>query len=726
MSNKSSLLTRASVVAVLAVAPVAATLVALQSDQWRQGAGAARQEALRQTGEASARLGRFVEGLRDALAVMAEAPAIRNGEPASCTAMLTQLKARFGDQILLSANAADGWAVCNSAGVSPRSVRNGERSSHQLPLQAGGFAVGVWEPGNGPRSSGLHLGLPIQAEGGVGFAGTMTAAVEVARLAETLRSLSLPPGAELILVDRNDRVVLRLGDGGSGDLKPGDAAPPALMNLLPALPAAGVDADTETGRLVEAANERGTARLVALAPYVPGTDGALRLAVSYDPASLPAPPAATAGGLDSKTGMALSIGGLALALIIAFVGARAMLSRPLAQALASAAGGAGRAPRTAETVGGTPRPATAGARNGDEALLALALETGNLGAWQLDPATGDLNRSEGLDAIFGYGRPAERWTWRGFLRHILPEDRTAAKEAFRRLRAGPGAVAEEVRIYRDGDGDLRTLHLRAMHQRAPDGTARLFGVLADATDAGTTELPAAQPAPVHHHRDAPATAGGGELLRLSPAELSHRVRGMLATVQGIAAETLRAPPGTGGLIPAAAKTAFEGRLAALGRSHEALMREDGGKADLSELVNLVLAPHAAAPGGSGPRHTASGPAVWLPAGTAMPLSVALHELATNAARHGALSQPGGSVAVSWRMEEVGPGHPPMLRLRWEEHGGPQLEGAPRRRGFGLKLLETGLAPEIGGLVSVEFRPTGLVCEIEAPLRAASPAETETV
>jgi two-component sensor histidine kinase len=232
--------------------------------------------------------------------------------------------------------------------------------------------------------------------------------------------------------------------------------------------------------------------------------------------------------------------------------------------------------------------------------------------------------------------------------------------------------------------------------------------------------PAAQAAPpVHHH-----AASAGEGLRLSPAELSHRVRGMLATVQTIAAETLRAPPGTGGLIPAAAKTAFETRLAALGRSHEVLMREDGAKADLSELVNLVLAPHATGP--SGPRHTASGPALWLPAATAVPLSVALHELATNAARHGALSQREGSVAVSWRLEEVGPGHAPMLRLRWEERGGPQLEGPPRRRGFGLKLLETGLAPEIGGLVSVEFRPAGLVCEIEAPLKAAAPALSEPV
>ena len=707
---------RASLVAVLAVAPVAATVFVLQSDLQRQGADAAREEALRQTREASARLGRFVEGLRDALAVMAEAPTIRSGDAAGCTAMLRQLKARFGDQILLSANAADGWAVCNSAGATPRSVRNGERSSHQLPLQAGGFAVGGWEAGSGPRSSGLHMGLPIQAEGGVGFAGTMTAAVQVARLAEVLRAVPLPLGAELILVDRNDKVVLRLADGNAGDVNPGDAVPPALMNLLPALPATGVDVDAETGRLVPATDERGASRLVALAPYVPGTDGTLRLAVSYDPASLPV--AASAGGPASSMGMALGIGGLALALIVAFVGARVLLSRPLAQALASAAAGNTSAGQGRST--GAAQPASTASRD-NEALLALALETGNLAAWELDPATGTLSHSENFDGVFGYGRPVGRWTWRGFLRHILPEDRPAAEEAFRRLRAGPGSVAHEVRIYREGDGELRVLHLRATHNRAPDGSARIFGVLADATDA--MAAPAAHVAPaapvaVQH------AAAGGEQLRLSPAELSHRVRGMLATVQGIAAETLRAPPGTGGLIPAAAKTAFEARLAALGRSHEVLMREDGAKADLSELVNLVLAPYAA--GAAGARHTASGPALWLPATAAVPISVALHELATNAARHGALSQPKGSVAVTWRLEEVGPGHPPMLRLRWEERGGPQLEGPPRRKGFGLKLLEAGLAPEIGGLVSVEFRPAGLVCEIEAPLKAAAPAVSEPV
>src|SRR3712207_3515585 len=127
VSTKSSLLMRASLVAVLAVAPVAATVFVLQSDLQRQGADAAREEAFRQTRDASARLGAFVEGLRYAPAVMAETPAVRDSEPANCAAVLTQVKARFGEQVLLSANAAGGWAVCSTAGVAPRSVRNGER-----------------------------------------------------------------------------------------------------------------------------------------------------------------------------------------------------------------------------------------------------------------------------------------------------------------------------------------------------------------------------------------------------------------------------------------------------------------------------------------------------------------------------------------------------------------------------------------------------------------------
>lgn len=712
MNKKSSLLRRASLAAVLAAVPAAAAGVAIQLDLQRQGAESGRSEALRQAREASARLGRYVERLGDALTVVAEVPAIRNGEPAACTALLAQLKARFGERVLITANAADGWAVCSSAGAAPRSIRNGDRSSHILPLQTGAFSVGVWEPANGQRSSGLHLGLPVQAEGGIGYAGTLTAVVDPAQLAEVLRSVALPPGAELVVADRNDRVVVRVGGDGPGELLAGGPVPAALAAQLPAAPGVGTPpgTDAEAGRLVDAAGEQGSRRLMALAPFVPGTDGALRLAVSYDPNALPgAPPFLWS---DPRR-LGLALGGFALSLLVAFAGARILLGKPLAEALAAAAQ---RDP---------PRPGASAAApdRGNGALLALALETGNLGAWEYDPATGAFDRSETFDAILGYARPLDRWTWRAFLRHVVPEDRAAAEAAFRALRAGPGSVSHEVRAYREGDGALRSLVVRAVHHRAPDGTARIFGVLADTTDAVGASATDAYGAPTVTTLPT-VGAAVGEAIRMSSDDLSHRVRGMLATVQGIAAETLRAPPGSGGLIPAAAKAAFESRLAALARCHEALMREDGARADVSELIDLVLAPYAA--GRPAARHTASGPALWLPAATAVPLSVALHELATNAARHGSLSQPKGRVAVSWRLEEVGRGQAPMLRLRWEEQGGLELAGPPRRRGFGLKLLETGLAPEIGGLVSLEYPAAGLVCEIEAPLKVATPAFSENV
>jgi hypothetical protein len=238
VNKKSSLLRRASLAAVLAAVPAAAAGVAIQLDLQRQGAESGRSEALRQAREASARLGRYVERLGDALTVVAEVPAIRNGEPAACTALLAQLKARFGERVLITANAADGWAVCSSAGAAPRSIRNGDRSSHILPLQTGAFSVGVWEPANGQRSSGLHLGLPVQAEGGIGYAGTLTAVVDPAQLAEVLRSVALPPGAELVVADRNDRVVVRVGGDGPGELLAGGPVPAALAAQLPAAPGA--------------------------------------------------------------------------------------------------------------------------------------------------------------------------------------------------------------------------------------------------------------------------------------------------------------------------------------------------------------------------------------------------------------------------------------------------------------------------------------------------------
>jgi two-component sensor histidine kinase len=210
---------------------------------------------------------------------------------------------------------------------------------------------------------------------------------------------------------------------------------------------------------------------------------------------------------------------------------------------------------------------------------------------------------------------------------------------------------------------------------------------------------------------------GEQQLRLTVGELNHRVKNTLATVQSLAQQTLRPEAGGTGAIPTNARKAFEGRLLALARSHDVLTREAWTGAELGELVSLALAPHVAS--GGTPRHIAHGPPLRVPPHFAVPLGVALHELATNAARHGALKLPSGRVEVSWRVEmPQAEGDTPKLKLRWAESGGPPLTGQPALRGFGSRFLERGLARELGGAVRLGFRPTGVVCEIEAPLRLA--------
>ena len=104
----------------------------------------------------------------------------------------------------------------------------------------------------------------------------------------------------------------------------------------------------------------------------------------------------------------------------------------------------------------------------------------------------------------------------------------------------------------------------------------------------------------------------------------------------------------------------------------------------------------------------------LPPGAAQPLAMAVHELATNATKHGALSLPGGRVWVSWGLVPGEAGRL-RLRLRWAEVGGPAVAGTPSRRGFGSRVLERTLRDQLRGAVSLAWEASGLVCDMEVPL-----------
>jgi two-component sensor histidine kinase len=187
-------------------------------------------------------------------------------------------------------------------------------------------------------------------------------------------------------------------------------------------------------------------------------------------------------------------------------------------------------------------------------------------------------------------------------------------------------------------------------------------------------------------------------------ELNHRVKNTLATVQSIASQTLRTS-----VTASEAGQALETRLLALSRAHDVLTRENWEGASLSEVVKEALAPYD---GAGEKRLYVAGPPVRLSPRMALALAMALQELATNAVKYGALSNKSGTIEVSWSVRNGTA--PPTLLLTWSEAGGPLVE-APKRRGFGSRLIERSLAQDLDGEVEIAFAPEGVVCTVAAPI-----------
>jgi two-component sensor histidine kinase len=177
-------------------------------------------------------------------------------------------------------------------------------------------------------------------------------------------------------------------------------------------------------------------------------------------------------------------------------------------------------------------------------------------------------------------------------------------------------------------------------------------------------------------------------------ELNHRVKNTLATVQAMAMQTLKD-------VDLPARDAFLARLFALSGQHDLLTLDNWEGASFEGVVRRALRPWRE---DNHVRFHVAGPAVHLDPKKALALGMAFHELASNAAKYGAFSNASGTVHVSWTISP----DDRRLKLRWEERGGPQV-AQPERRGFGLRLIEFGLAREISGQVELDFQPDGLIC-----------------
>lgn len=186
------------------------------------------------------------------------------------------------------------------------------------------------------------------------------------------------------------------------------------------------------------------------------------------------------------------------------------------------------------------------------------------------------------------------------------------------------------------------------------------------------------------------------------AELNHRVKNTLATVQSIANQTLSSTPD-----PEAFAQNFQERLHALSRAHNMLTRRSWESADVSEIVHDQVYVQD-----KEESIDSSGPFAPLSPQAAVALSLVLHELTTNARKYGSLSIKEGRLRIKWSVPEVGK----MLHLEWTETGGPPVQ-APERRGFGTMLIERSLHG-VGGSAETWFEPNGLVCHINLPLAFA--------
>ena len=177
-------------------------------------------------------------------------------------------------------------------------------------------------------------------------------------------------------------------------------------------------------------------------------------------------------------------------------------------------------------------------------------------------------------------------------------------------------------------------------------------------------------------------------------ELNHRVKNTLAVVQSLAHQTFHHDKDV-----KVAKAAFEGRLQAMAAAHNLLTRQLWAFASMTELVELSLAPFCI-PG----RCKVEGTDFKLAPQAAVSISLAIHELATNAIKYGALSSAHGEVTVSWAWEGD------TFNFEWRERDGPAVT-PPSRQGFGMRLIQRSLAAELGGKVEVDFDANGLVCRI---------------
>jgi PAS domain S-box-containing protein len=313
-----------------------------------------------------------------------------------------------------------------------------------------------------------------------------------------------------------------------------------------------------------------------------------------------------------------------------------------------------------------------------EVRVKLALAAAEMGVWGCRIEHGkfvDLEGDERALTLLG-GSPGQRATFQEFVSRVHPDDRAKMLAAAAASIDPKGGGLLDIE-YRVGE---RWVHTRAQVVQNGEGV-RMVGTVRDVSES----------------KDAEARQA------LVRSELQHRIKNTLAMVNAIASQTLR------GDDIADRRATFNNRLAALAGAHDMLMVTDVRGGDLRSIVERALAPHAS----HDDRFVIAGPDVALSAKQSLSMALVVHELATNAAKYGALSTSEGGVSITWGHEAGNQPGEPTFNFVWEESGGPRVV-EPTRKGFGSRLINRVLSGDFNGTVSIEYAPGGVRCVLQSP------------
>lgn len=320
----------------------------------------------------------------------------------------------------------------------------------------------------------------------------------------------------------------------------------------------------------------------------------------------------------------------------------------------------------------------------EQARLQLALAAGDLAIWQLELSTNKVTTSRELNRLYRFPDDSSP-AYEEFLSVYAPGERERVEaEAAASLARGEPSIRLEVKHVWP-DGVVKWIGIRALVDLDQQGRpVRVIGVAMDVTERRTWE----------------------ETLLTTARELQHRVKNSLAIVQSIASQSFRSTR-----TKEEGLRTFSGRLKALAAATDLLTKHNWTVVSVPELISEIISPYRE---DGHDRFHLSGEDLHIDSAHSVNLSMAVHELCTNAVKYGALSKEGGEVFIHWTPTPEG------IALEWRERGGPPVS-PPLKTGFGTRLLRSGLFKETSGSVDLTFQPEGLVARIDVRRQPRKPA-----